>query len=172
MRPGIFILLCSFFLTAGYSQEVKKDSYSLASSTLGVSGSSNTISTKSGKYIISQSVGQASVIGTSYKKGYGLLQGYQQSLISITLMEPPVIHTLKAVIYPNPFHESINISFTDPISEEVIIFLFDTTGRAVYSQKIPAAQRINLPMTYISKGIYILRVTSGKRNFAANLIKN
>ena len=146
--------------------------YWIQRSTLGLAGSSKTIVTQKGSYNVSQSIGQRSVAGTFYKKGYGLRQGYQQPLISIITINSPLANSLKAVFYPNPFQQSLNISFETPITKEVQIILFDVIGRPIYIRNFPAWQLINIDLSGIATGVYIIKVTADNKYISANLIKN
>lgn len=146
--------------------------YSIQRSTFGLAGSSRSLTTQKGSYYVSQSIGQTSVGGTSYKNGFTLRQGYQQPLISVKLSNPSSAGSLQAVIYPNPFQQAITIQFQSTISDQVSIRLFDVTGRAVVSKNISASQFTTLDLDKLSKGVYILKVSSGTKNLMANLIKN
>ncbi len=148
-----------------------KGKYSIIRSTVGVGGSSKTIIANTGNYNISQSIGQSSVIGTYSKNGYTIRQGFQQPFLSAKIISIPNRDDLRAVLYPNPFQQSINISFNTPITNQVSIILFDITGRTIRSQEFSASQLIALPLEEISDGTYFLKVSSGNKKFTAKLIK-
>lgn len=145
--------------------------YAIARSTLGIGGSSKTFTNSNGTYYISQSIGQASVIGTSSKKGYTAMQGFQQPFLSVKILQPPELHMLKATIYPNPFSHSINVLFDGEITNDIFIVLLDVRGRAVITKKVSPARRIELLLNNISNGIYILKLTTGDKTFTAQLLK-
>jgi len=175
MKYNIFIGLVFVVSVDCYTQDLNDTSknepkYAISRSTLGLSGSSKVISTPNGTYYVSQSIGQSSVIGTKINKNYTILQGYQQSTISVKIV-PSGENELKATIYPNPFEESINIAFDDIIDEDVNIYLFDMNGRLIISKKHQASQILNIPINYISSGIYSLKVTCENKQFIANIIK-
>ncbi|MBL0683538.1 T9SS type A sorting domain-containing protein [Aquimarina mytili] len=140
-------------------------------SSLGVGGSSNIVTTNAGNYSISQSIGQSSVIGTYSKNGYTLRQGFQQPFISAKIITTPNESSLNAILYPNPFQQSINISFDQPITNQIDIVLFDIMGRTIRSQKKSATQLLTISLDDISKGAYFLSVSSGNKKFTAKLIK-
>lgn len=147
-----------------------KTIYAISRSTLGLGGSSKVITTPNGTYYISQSIGQTSVIGTKINRNYTILQGYQLSSIKVSMIEN-VENDLKATIYPNPFEESISISFDMLIKNEIVIHIFDMTGREIFSKKYPPNQILTIPLNYISSGIYRLLVTADNLRFVASILK-
>jgi len=146
-------------------------SYSIIRSTTGSGGSSKTIQTNKGKYTISQSIGQLGVIGTHSKNNHAILQGYQQNRISFKVFSTAEDNTLKATVYPNPFSQSINILFDEIITDDLFINVFDITGKAVISTKVPGSKLVTLPINNITYGTYILKATEGKKHFIVNIIK-
>ncbi|ARV09014.1 hypothetical protein BTO05_04955 [Winogradskyella sp. PC-19] len=145
--------------------------YRIISSNLGTAGSSTTVATANGTYLVSQSVGQASVIGThSSSNGYIVRQGYQQPLENLNSTVNTTVN-LNAKVHPNPFTRDINISFSSIIKNNVNIQLFDVLGKLIYSDKHTASQTINLQLGHIQKGTYFLKVTSKNKSFNTKLIK-
>ncbi len=166
---NLLILSMLFVLGHTFSQGENKIP-SIKSSTLGMGGSSKMISTNNKTYYVSQSIGQSSVIGTKINRNYKLLQGYQIGSISVNMVAT-VENVLKATIYPNPFEESIHISFDDVIKEQITIRVFDMTGREIMAKKYPPEQTLNIQLNYISVGIYNLIVNTNNKQFAAKIIK-
>lgn len=148
------------------------NSYTIIRTSLGANGFSKTLTTSNGVYIISQSVGQQSPIGTFNKKGYTLRQGYQNPPLSAKIIELPDIYILNARIYPNPFYESINILFYDVITSDIFIYITDMTGKTILSTKLSASQQATLQLDHISSGLYIIKVTAENKQFIANLMKH
>lgn len=169
----VFLAFCFCF---GHSQISSTESetemsYSIIRSNLGISGSSNTITTNNGRYIVSQSIGQSSVIGTYINEGYTIRQGYQQPAISIDIIPLPSDNKLNAAIYPNPFQQIVTISFSELMTDDVSIIVFDINGRLILSQKHPPSQLIKLAFDDISSGTYLIKVSSNGKQFNAQLIK-
>lgn len=144
--------------------------YKIISSNLGSSGSSATIQTEKGTYKVSQSIGQASVIGTHQSNGYYLRQGYQQPLGKVKINRD-FNYELVAKVFPNPFKNSINISFSSPIQKNISVLLFDINARLIRSQNFSPAQQIQLQLNDMAMGTYFLRVSSGKKRFNTKVIK-
>lgn len=166
----LVIIFCSVFtIQSQVDGDLKK--YTIKSSSLGSSGSSNTFSTSKGKYFVSQSIGQSSVIGTSSKGGYYLRQGYQQPPFKIKIVNQFNNNSLQAKVYPNPFKESISISFTDLVKSDILVSVFDVSGKLIYSEIFSEAQRIELNLSDIPQGTYILKLASNTKSFNSKLIK-
>ena len=127
--------------------------------------------TSNGKYSVSQSIGQLSVIGTYSNKGFYLRQGYQQPLNKIKVSSVSQNNDLTATIYPNPFKQSISISFGNNMKNEISVLVFDISGKMIYSKKFQPSQRIQLDFDDISSGSYLLKVLSNNKLFNAKLIK-
>lgn len=144
--------------------------YTINRSTLGIAGSSKTFETYNGTYYVSHSIGQRSVIGTYKNDQYTLAQGYQQLILPIKRIWPEP-NNLKAIVYPNPFDQSLNIKIREPVTNELIVVIISIEGKTVFTKKYPAAQRINIQPGGISKGIYIIKVTAGDKLFKAKLLK-
>lgn len=176
MKVYLLILFtcCFVFLAKAQNNNVlsnQSKSYKLLRSNIGIAGSSKTIATSNGNYKISQSIGQSSVIGTNYNKGYYLRQGYQQPSSNIEIIKEYNSHNLKATIYPNPFEKSVSISFNETIDSELSFLIYDISGKVIYSRKFNASQYIELNLSNISQGTYLLKVLSKNKIFNTKLIK-
>ena len=168
MKTTIFISLL-FVYSIVYSQD--DNSYTISRSTISMGGSSKMISANNSTYNISQSIGQSSVIGTSSSDGYTLRQGYQQPSIYAIKIQESKDDLLKAAIYPNPFQQSIFISFSEHISNDIRVLLFDVSGSLIFSQKYPPTQLIRLSLSNIANGSYIINVISSTKKISTKLIK-
>lgn len=180
MKKRLLILLMSSFFISSYGQDepISKaknnktnNPYTIIRTSLGTNGFSKTLSTSNGVYVISQSVGQQSPIGTFNKNGYTLRQGYQNPPLSAKIIELPDKNNLNASIYPNPFYESINIMFYDVIKSDIFIYITDMTGKTILSTKLSPSQQATLQLDHIASGLYILKVTTENKHFIANLMK-
>ena len=118
----------------------------------------------------SESIGQSSVIGTFQNGGYTLLQGYQQPVFKQALIDSE-LNTLNALVYPNPFDESLTILIYDLILQDIYLEVTDISGRNIISKRIPPSQLFNLEASYLPGGIYLIKIKSGNKQFAAKSIK-
>ena len=153
----------------GYSQN--NDSQLLVRSTVGVSGSSSTVSVDNKTYTIQQSIGQASVIGTFKTNNYTLRQGFIQPNILTKIKDTNIPLNLSAIVFPNPFVENISLSFNENIKGEVIISLYDLLGRMLFTNKYEANKNINIPLKELPVAHYILKVRANNRQFIKKIIK-
>ena len=170
MKGFLQIVFMCFFISAIHSQNSK--SYTIVSFNLGHGGSSKVIATPKGNYKVSQSIGQSSVIGTHYGNGYYLRQGYQQPQQKIKIEKTSFkTNSLNAIVYPNPFEESVSIFFSKSVENEISVLVFDIAGKAIYNGKFSASQNILLNLNTISSGTYLLKVLSKNKVFNAKLIK-
>ena len=158
-----------FFITV-IEQAPGKPTYSIIRSTLAMGGSSKTLTSNNTTYYVSQSIGQASVIGTYTKKKRTVVQGFQQPILTAKVLGPSE-NMLSATIYPNPFSYSVNILFHDQVTGNISIVLLDVSGKIVLTKQVAASKQINLLLSDISNGIYVLKVTSGDKTFTAKLLK-
>ncbi len=169
MRKTLLLILFLCFTYALQAQN-SSNTYKIIRSSLGVGGSLNVVETSKGKYSVSQSIGQSSVIGTYANKGFSLRQGYQQPLQKIKV-KTQSNSNFNASIFPNPFLESISISFVEKLSDDINISLFDINGRLIYSKIYNPMITINLKLNDISRGSYLLKISSGNKLLNAKLIK-
>ena len=175
MKRIILLLIFTAVGVIGYAQNTdshpnNSNNYSIIRTSTGIGGSSSTVLTPNGIYIISQSIGQSSAINTGSNSGFTLRQGYQQpSILSETI--PTYNNKLKAKIFPNPFTHSIFISFSEHITKEINVLLFDVKGSLVYSQKYAPSQFLKLNLGDFANGNYILNVEYKNKSFTTKLIK-
>jgi hypothetical protein len=170
------LIIVALFATSvtSYAQSVRNDdgnSKFLIRSTLGSSGISKTISTSEGTFLINQSIGQASVIGTYSKNNYTIRQGFQQPVISAKMVELPEKNMLKANIYPNPFQQSINILFDEIIASKLSVSIYNLSGVIILNKTFPASQLLNIPLDFLPNGNYILSITSESKQLLSEIIK-
>lgn len=168
MKNFIYLILFLGFSQLCSAQE--NSGYRIKTSSVGSSGSSNVVETTKGTYIISQSIGQASVIGTHQSNGYILRQGYQQPLDGKVVNET-LDYELNAKVYPNPFSRNISITFSTLLEDDISITMYDITGKVIHTQKVLPANQIDVRLNNIEAGTYFLKVISGKKYFNTKLIK-
>lgn len=170
MKKITFLILVFCFALSVKAQNTKQ--YAIISSNLGSSGSSKIITSSKGNYAVSQSVGQSSVIGTYSNKGYSLRQGYQQPLNKIKIVKEVFKNNdLTATVFPNPFEQSVFVSFDEDIEKEILVSVFDVAGKQIYHREFKPLQRIELNLNNLQVGTYILKVLSNSKLFNSKLVK-
>jgi hypothetical protein len=80
--------------------------------------------------------------------------------------------SLDAIIYPNPFVESVTISFSEQITDKIDVVVFDILGRLVFSKSYMADQSINVEFNNLSVANYIIKVTANNKQFIKKILKN
>jgi hypothetical protein len=155
---SVFLYLFTLFIIPlSWAQEAK--SPYLLRSTLGEAGFSVTTSIEGRVYAVEASVGQASAIGTFYGIKYSAIQGFIQPYTLVTGKEPLPFSNLLVTIFPNPFSEELNISFSKQIKGTVEVEVYDMMGRTVFSKNYPAEQAIAVRFNPGLIANYLLKIT-------------
>ncbi|PWH81502.1 hypothetical protein DIS18_14570 [Algibacter marinivivus] len=165
----LLLMICIVPVIHGQSK-TKGKAYKIIRSNVGVGGSSKTFQTSKGTYVISQSIGQSSVIGTYTSNGYYLRQGFQQPHKRIKVIKS-TYSSLRAKVYPNPFDYNIQISFKENVSEDINIDVYDISGKLVFSKSFLPSRKIQMNLENLSSGAYTLKAISNGKLFNSKLIK-
>jgi len=164
---SILLLICIKF-----SEAQNTSSDYLVRATTGVAGSSENITENNKSYIVQQSIGQAGAIGTFSTENYTLRQGFIQPNVLAKIIDITIPLSLEAIIYPNPFVESVTISFSEQITNKVEVTVFDLLGRLVFSNNYTAEQNLKVQFKNLSVADYILKVTANNKQFIKKILKN
>jgi hypothetical protein len=159
---GIIITIFLVFGSSIFGQNLQRQM---------VSAQGNSIALTNGMYI-SQSIGQQSITGTSLKNNFTLSQGYQQSLWN-SYIKINDISLISTKTYPNPFFDTINFQFSNPISSPVKITLFDITGKIVLQQtRLTNITLITISNIQLPSGTYIVHLSADKLNYYTKIIQS
>ncbi len=169
MKQQLLFAITLFLIQ--FSQAQNNSSEQLVRSSTGVAGSSENVTINNKAYIVQQSIGQASAIGTFYDSDYTLRQGFIQPNVLAKIRDVAIPLSLDAIIYPNPFVESVTISFSEQITDKVEVAVFDVLGRLVFSKSYLANQKVNVQFNNLSVANYILKVTANNKQFIKKIIK-
>ena len=90
-----------------------------------------------------------------------LIAGSPTSIPQTDLRHPPASFRLRA--YPNPFNPVINIEFVAPAREQVVLSIFDMTGRRIIKDTVnPSAAGDQITLSFDlsghASGTYMLRI--------------
>jgi len=151
------------FSMNSFSQFIKKE-------TLSSNGSSHFVYANNKSYFIQQSIGQASVTFTYSAGNYDLRQGFLQP-VSPSALYGDATDPLKAVIFPNPFVDEINIRFGQEIYSQITITIYDVWGRLLFEQIYPPNHAIVVRVSHFSNGAYLMRVQVKEQALIAKLVK-
>lgn len=168
------LIISILFLTSIHIYNAQNSSgENLVRSTTAVSGSSETISSGNQIYLIQQSIGQASVIGTFYSNSNIFRQGFIQPNNASQDILPynPLQLQLSLTIYPNPFSESITLSFSEQVEGTIEVLVFDIAGRLVFSKNYLAEPKLKVYFENLSMSNYLIRINANNKQFVEKLIK-
>ncbi|KAA3615907.1 MAG: T9SS C-terminal target domain-containing protein [Flavobacterium sp.] len=165
MKRSVLIVMYCFIVTGLNAQE-------LVRSTVGVSGTSSQVKSGDKTYTIQQSVGQSSVIGLYTANSLAVRQGFIQPPIKILSTGSDNDNPIDAVLYPNPFASDIRIVFNETLEGSIEITIYDMLGRTVHTMNTRATKEINVNLSFLASAQYVLLLTSEKRQFKANILKN
>lgn len=131
-------------------------------------GSSNVLPSGT---LVSQTIGQQSVIG-NYKVSNSIIgQGFQQSLIAQSGLSS-VSNFISTTTYPNPFVDQINFQFSSPVSGLITVTVFDLLGRQVFkAQKEALKNTITIDNLYFTENEYLVKLTAKNYNYSTQIIK-
>ena len=132
--------------------------------------SQGTTSTNNEGIIVTQTIGQQSVIGNSQVSGLAFGQGFQQSIwtrLINTNNENFIVE-----YYPNPFIDYVTFNFTNMSNETILVNIFDIAGKQVYSiGKEVNNNKLILNLGNLSNGSYLVRLYNKNKTFYTKLIK-
>ena len=120
-----------------------------------ISAQGGSVITQNGQQV-RYTVGQQSVTGTS-SNGYVVQQGFQQSNWGKILEQNTI--SITTTVYPNPFVNEINFSFSISPGEKISAFVFDVLGRLVYSEDFKNENNsIKLNLVHLSTAEYLVKL--------------
>ena len=176
MKQLIFITLFSVIMITVSGQNKQSysspDSLTITRSTIGINGISKTLKTEKGTYIFSHSVGQSSVIGTFQEEGYTIRQGFQQPLLKAIVIQPADENSFSAEVFPNPFTDLLSLSFDITVKHNLYVWVYDVSGKTVFSNQYPAQQSLSLKLISLPTGQYLIKVITNKKQFISSIIKH
>lgn len=119
---------------------------------------------------VSQSVGQASVIGTVTQARHSVKQGLLNPF-SAEIKTPAEVVATSLEVFPNPFNEALH--FKASASGQFLISIFDASGRVVYKQETQLEPFIyTLPLSHLPSGSYLIQLQSQELSLFFKRIKS
>lgn len=163
-------VLCASLCLLSPQQAISQTPVKLRS-TLGVGGSSKTVSGSNTTYVIRQSIAQTSVIGSFKASGFVLHQGFiQPSILAMRGEEQE--EKLLAAIYPNSFASEVRVTFGEEVTNDLKVAVCDLSGRMVFNYSYSPTQELDIDLHFLASGLYVVRITSGKKVFSTKLLKD
>jgi hypothetical protein len=109
--------------------------------------------------------GQATILVTAED---GTEKVYQINFtVEIVGIDPVEANMLK--LYPNPATSQLNIEFP-VVYENAELFIFNTSGQMVLSKRV-SSQNLTIDVSYLQKGIYIIRFINGREQGRSMFVK-
>jgi len=133
-----------------------------------------TFSSSLGSSLYPQSVGQSSVIiGTSTAAGPVMFQGFVQPLSLRVSPSKEIVPELQWLAYPNPFHSSLTLKFSQKFSSPASLELYSVLGQKVWSGELPANQTLIQLVDFnrLPAGQYLLRLYYSNQVLTKYLLK-
>lgn len=121
--------------------------------------------------MVSQSIGQLSMTGTS-STDFTVQQGFQQSFWSKLLTKNEPINEVKVMVYPNPFVSTVNFEFsqTPPV---ITLAVFDVQGRIVFrEQKNTLNGIVTIDLGSLPNALYLVHLSANNFNYYTKIIKS
>lgn len=119
---------------------------------------------------VSQSVGQASVIGRITQAKHTVKQGFLTPLVAV-VEDPVEVAAANVQVFPNPFNEALH--FKASASGQFLISIYDASGRVVYKQETQLEPFIyTLPLSNLPSGSYLIQLQSQELNLFFKRIKS
>jgi len=119
--------------------------------------------------IVTQTIGQQSVIGSFNSQYLGIGQGFQQANWARVIIEQ-TNPEFEVSVYPNPFDKIINIKHNT--EQDININIFNPAGKLVYKNLINVTgpnQSINLEL--LPSGVFLVHLQSNNLKYFTKLIK-
>jgi hypothetical protein len=114
-------------------------------------------------------VGQQSVIGST-TNGVSVQQGFQQSNWNKIMQQNT--NSIITTVYPNPFKDVINFSFSKSPGNDINIVVFDLLGRLVYNQSIKnEGNLISVNLNNLPSAEYFVKLTYNNYIFSTKILK-
>ena len=133
-----------------------------------LSSQGSTSKTNSG-VMVTQTIGQQSVVGNYSNRGFDIGQGFQQSNWARIIIQG-TSPEFEVSIYPNPFSGIVNIQHNS--EDDITINVFDPAGKLVYKNLLNVTgpdQSINLKT--LSSGVYLVHLYSNQLTYFTKLIR-
>lgn len=119
--------------------------------------------------LVEQSIGQVTVHGHQADAS-AVLQGFQQNVWY--KLDGPNKEQIAIKLYPNPFVETVNFSFSKPLNYPLKLTLFDLLGRAITEKTIQTnTQESAILFPVLAAAEYIVVLSSPEINQSFKIIK-
>lgn len=122
--------------------------------------------------LIKQTIGQQSIVGNYKFPGAIVGQGFQQSLISKSVLNS-FRNEITTITYPNPFVDQIHFQFSKPVNGLITVTIFDLLGRLVYKEQKETTQNIlTLDHLQFYQNQYLVKLSASNYDYTTQIIQS
>ena len=72
-------------------------------------------------------------------------------------------------MFPNPVNEMLNITFSKPITGDVVVNLYDGLGKLLQSENV-SGNNLKIPWIY-TPGVYNVEIRMGESVYSTKVVK-
>ena len=122
-------------------------------------------------YIRKQCAGQLSAIGSYTSGAHKVSQGFIQNLTQFKPSKHHNANHLKFSLYPNPFADFIDLSFTEYNNQELHLEIYSLRGVKKYSKTFKGSQDVRINLQDLPPDTYIVRILTSENIYTKTIIK-
>jgi hypothetical protein len=89
-----------------------------------------------------------------------LTQGFQQSSISVSILNELTDIGYVISVFPNPVSDELNLKIDKESVDGMFFILYDNNGKQVLQKKVESPET-TIPVSNMSSGIYVMKIFSG-----------
>ena len=122
--------------------------------------------------IISQSIGQESVIGNFSNDNVKIIQGFQQPFWTRLISNSSAVIPIEITHFPNPITDNLNLSFYNYDMGELVLSIYDYSGRILMKRNISVESGKSIvDLTILPSGSFLMGLQNDKINYYIKIIK-
>ena len=122
--------------------------------------------------LIKQTIGQQSIVGNYKFPGAIVGQGFQQSLISKSVLNS-FRNEITTITYPNPFVGTIYFQFSNLVDEEISVLIYDIHGRMLLEKETKVNNGLlSIDLSTLANAAYLVRFSTRSATCYCKIIKN
>ena len=156
------ILFVFFIVVSSSAQELYKQTIL----------SQGTTSNLESGLIVSQSIGQESVIGNFTNGDVKIIQGFQQPFWARLISNSSSVIPIEITHFPNPVTDNLNLNFYNYEIGELNLSIYDYSGRILIKRNISVESGKSIvDLTTLPSGSFLIGLKNNKINYYIKIIK-
>ncbi|TKC00526.1 hypothetical protein [Pedobacter cryophilus] len=121
--------------------------------------------------MVSQTIGQQSITGTSSGDKFLIQQGFQQALIS-KIVPVTSFMTIQTAAFPNPFVDIICFKFSQHLKGDLTVAVYDYVGRVAYKKVFNSpGDVVNVNLGVLTPQKYVVNLTATNYSYSTIIAK-